>query len=73
MNDESTLPYLRDVTIVFNLLLRHDEVAQISCHHISRVVGGYESLIPSSKTDKLKEGCKVSLAEGKVFDLLNKY
>lgn len=65
------------ISLAFSLLLRHDEISHVSCNHIMFCKGGLKILIPSSKTDVLKNGKFVFLAQdvGKrsVFDLLFRY
>ena len=76
VSEVSSLVYVRDVTIIclaYNLLFRHDEVAHISCAHISEVNGGYKFLIPFSKTDQYKDGNCTLLSEGRTLNLLKLY
>ena len=60
-----SLVVLRDAAIVclaFSLLLRHDEISHISCNHFSLIENGVKLVIPSSKTDSLRNGKDVFLA-----------
>ena len=62
----ASLTKLRDALIpglAFALLLRHDEVAHLSCMHISQVDDGLKIHIPSSKTDTIREGRFVFLSK----------
>ena len=55
----ASLIELRDTLIpglAFALLLRHDEVAHLSCKHICQNDAGPKIHIPSSKTDVVREG-----------------
>jgi integrase len=77
---DSSLLNLRDSLIIclaFSLLLRHDEVSHLNCSHILKCSGGLKVLIPSSKTDILRNGKFVFLARDSssrsVYNLLFKY
>ena len=57
---------IRDCLVLllsFSLLLRHDELSHISCEHIQESEGGFKILIPKSKTDQLRNGRHVFLAD----------
>jgi integrase len=63
--DDSTLLNLRNslvICLAFSLLLRHDEISHLNCNHVFRCDGGLRILIPSSKTDILRNGKFVFLA-----------
>ena len=75
-DQSTTLHAVRDcliITLAYSLLLRHDEVAHISCAHIYPLLKGAKIIIPSSKTDVYKNGGSAVLAEGRVMNLLLKY
>ena len=61
------------ITLSYSLLLRHDEIAHISCSHLSEVDGGLKIAIPSCKTDVYKNGGQVLLSQGCVLSLLRRY
>ena len=74
--DASLLVDVRDrliISLSYTLLFRHDEIAHISCAHLSFVHGGLKITIPSSKTDVYKNGGNALLNRGKVFSLLMRY
>jgi hypothetical protein len=77
---DSSLLNLRNcliISLAFSLLLRHDEISHMACSHISFCKGGLKFLIPSSKTDVLRNGKNVFLAQDagrkSVFSLFFKY
>ena len=75
-NSCNSLVGIRDrliITLSYSLLLRHDEVAHISCSHLSEVDGGLRIAIPSCKTDVYKNGGQVLLSHGNVLSLLRRY
>ena len=61
------------ISLSYTLLFRHDEIAHISCAHLSLVHGGLNIAIPSSKTDVYKNGGNALLSNGRVFTLLTSY
>ena len=74
----ASLTEIRDALIpglAFALLLRHDEIAHLSCNHISQNVNGLKILIPSSKTDTVREGRYVFLSKNhsSLYELLFLY
>ena len=72
----SALVDIRDrliISLSYTFLLRHDEIAHISCSHLAIVSGGVKIAIPSSKTDVYKHGNHVLLSQGRVLSLLRQY
>ena len=61
------------VSLAYVLLFRHDEIAHISCNHLSLISGGVSIWLPSCKTDVYKCGNTALLSKGDVFSLLRKY
>ena len=61
------------VSMAYVLLFRHDEIAHISCNHLSLISGGVSILLPSCKTDVYKCGNTALMAKGGVFSLLQRY
>jgi site-specific recombinase XerD len=72
----SSLLVVRDCLIIsfaYTLLLRHDEISHVTCSHVSILKCGLKVLIPSSKTDVLKNGKFVYLAKGAIHSLFFSY
>ena len=61
------------VALAYVMLFRHDEIAHISCNHLSLISGGVSIWLPSCKTDVYKSGNTALLSKGGVFSLLKKY
>ena len=61
------------IALAFALLLRHDEISHLSCAHLEKVGKNVKVRILSSKTDSLKNGRDMWLAEGRTSRLLDCY
>ena len=62
---DPSLIQMRDTLILglaYALLLRHDEIAHLSCSHINHSINGFCFHIPSSKTDIYRQGKNVFLS-----------
>lgn len=76
LKNNSSLLVCRDALVValaFALLLRHDEISHLSCAHLERVGRNIKVKVLSSKTDSLKMGRDMWLADGRTTKLLDRY
>ena len=76
LQENASLSDCRDaliVTLAFALLLRHDEISHLCCSHLEQSKGNIKVKIISSKTDNLRNGRVMWLAEGRTSRLLDRY
>ena len=76
LSRNDSLKECRDALIValaFALLLRHDEISHLCCSHIEWVGQNVKVLVPSSKTDCLRNGKVMWLASGRTSQLQKRY